>query len=110
MSTTDIFGQPMHRPAKQIFIRDLKPKDTVRTTFLVRSKDLMQAKNGKSYLSLVLGDKTGAIDTRVWEGAAELAETFKEGDVVAVAGKTHLFQNRLQLVLEHLIRVPEGEF
>lgn len=110
---SDIFGVPLspQPPAgKHIFVADLKPKDVVRTTFLVKSKQLMEAKNGKPYLALVLQDKSGAIDTRVWEGAAEMAETFREGDVVAVAGKTHLFQNRMQLVLEHLIRVPEESY
>lgn len=93
---------------KQIFISDLKAKDVVRTSFLVRSKDLMMAKNGRPYLSLTLSDRTGSIDTRVWENVESLTETFGEGDVVAVMGKTHYFQNRMQLVVEHLIPL-EGE-
>ncbi len=94
---------------KQIFISDLKAKDAVRTTFLVLRREVMMARNGRSYLSLILSDRSGSIDTRIWENAEALAETFAEGDVVAIMGKTHLFQNRMQLVVEHLVPVPSDE-
>lgn len=94
---------------KHLFIKDLKPKDEVRTTFLVKSKELFSNKNGKPYLSLLLSDKTGEIDTRIWEDAEALSATFKEGDIVAIGGRTHLFQNRMQLVVEHLVVVNPQE-
>jgi 3'-5' exoribonuclease len=70
---------------------------------------LATAKNAKSYLALTLADRTGQLDTRVWEDADELAATFQEGDIVAVAGKTHSFQDRLQLVVQHLARLDPNE-
>ncbi len=94
---------------KHIFISDLKPQDIVRTSFLVRSKEVMQSRNGKPYLALTLSDRTGAVDTRVWEDVDRLTDTFGEGDVVAVFGKTHYFQNRLQLVVDHLVPIPATE-
>lgn len=93
---------------KQIFVRDLKNNDCVRSSFLVTSKELFVSKNAKPYLSLILSDKTGQIDTRIFEDADALSSMFKEGDVVAIAGKAHQFQNRLQLVVQHLTTlVPE---
>lgn len=94
---------------KHLFIKDLKAKDVVRTSFLVKSKALTASKNGKAYLCMTLADRTGDIETRVWEGAEEMAGLFSEGEVVAVAGKTHHFQNRLQLVVEHLIPLKPEE-
>jgi 3'-5' exoribonuclease len=94
---------------KTLFIADLTENASFTSTFLVRTKERMLSRNGKPYLSLHLGDKTGTIDTRVWERADELFEGFNEGDVVAVAGKTHVFQNRLQLVVSHLAAVPLSE-
>jgi len=99
----------MENVAKEIFIKDLKPKDLVRTSFLVKSKEMCTARNGKVYLALILSDRTGDIDTRVWEGAEALSALFSEGDVVAVAGRANLFQNRLQLVVEHLIPLRADE-
>jgi 3'-5' exoribonuclease len=98
-----------HTIQKQIFIKDLKPKENVHSTFLVRSKTLATAKNAKSYLALILADRTGHLDTRIWEDADEMAASFQEGDIVAVAGKTHSFQDRLQLVVQHLTRLDPGE-
>jgi 3'-5' exoribonuclease len=106
---------------KRFFVSDLKPQDQVRTTFMVRSLSVLQSKNGKPYLAMQLSDRTGSVDTRVWtEDAAEMASTFREGDVVAVAGKAQWFQNRLQLVVDNLAPVeapvsledylPQAEF
>jgi 3'-5' exoribonuclease len=101
---------PQSTPStKQIFVQDLKARDKVRTSFLVKSKDLLVSKKGDPYLALILGDRTGVIETRIWDSAEMIGHTFQEGDVVAVAGKTNLFQNRLQLVVEHIVPVPTNE-
>ncbi|MFM8312742.1 MAG: 3'-5' exoribonuclease YhaM family protein, partial [Deltaproteobacteria bacterium] len=94
---------------KSIYIKDLKPKETVRTSFLVKSKDVFYSKNGKAYLAILLSDSTGDLDGRVWEKAEELNTSFSEGDIVAVGGKLHVFQNRNQLVIDHLIPLPSTE-
>ncbi len=94
--------------SKQFFIADIKPQDTVRSSFMVKSKGLLQAKNGQPYLALTLGDRTGCVDTRVWtKDVVELASTFREGDIVAVSGKAQWFQNRMQLVVDNLATVEE---
>ncbi len=94
---------------KQLFIRNVQPGELVHSSFLVRHKETMISRNGKPYLALQLADKTGAIDTRVWENAEKLGAEFAEGDVVAVLGKPHLFQNRLQLVVDHIAKIPADE-
>ncbi len=94
---------------KGIFIKDLKGNDVVRSTFLVQSKAMPMSKNGKPYLSLLLSDSTGVIDTRIWNDVESVGALFQEGDVVAVSAKTHLFQNRMQMVVSHLVPVPMSE-
>ncbi len=94
---------------KCIFIKDLKGNDVVRSTFLVQSKTMPMAKNGKPYLSLMLSDSTGVIDTRIWHDVETVGACFAEGDVVAVSAKTHVFQNRMQMVVSHIIPVPLSE-
>ncbi len=94
--------------SKRFFVADLKPQDVVRSTFMVKSKGVMQAKNGKHYLALMLGDCTGAVDTRVWtDDVVQLATTFAEGDIIAVSGRAQWFQNRMQLVVDNLSPVDE---
>jgi len=94
---------------KNLYVQDLRARDAVCTSFLVRQKGLMVNRNGQAYLALQLADRTGTIDTRVWENAESLAGRFQEGDVVAVHGRTHVFQNRLQLVVDQIARVEASE-
>ncbi len=61
-------------------------------------------------MSLVLSDKTGQIDCRVWDNVEDLDGLFQEGDVVLVKGSTQLFQSRLQLIVHKLERAGEGDY
>lgn len=92
---------------KHLFIKDLKPKDAFQTSFMVKSKDLFLNKLGKPYLALLLGDNTGNVEGRVWEEAEKIFPTFEEGDIVAVGGKAHLFQERLQVSIENIAPIPK---
>jgi len=94
---------------KTLFIRDLKAQDTVRTSFLVKSKSLMAAKNGKSFLALLLSDRSGDLEGRVWELAEEKNLLFEEGQVVAVSGRAGQFQNRMQIAIDSLVPLPPEE-
>jgi len=94
---------------KSIFIKDLKPKDNVQSSFLVKSKQMPVARNGKAYLSLYLMDRTGEMDSRVWDNVEELSQYFAEGDVVSVSAKVHAFQNRLQMIVQDLVTIPTAQ-
>jgi len=94
---------------KSPFIIDLKPNQVVTTTFLVHNKDVRQKKSGDPYLSLLLADRTGEIDAKMWDNVAEVMETFERDDFVKVKGLLQVFQNRLQLTIHKMSRVPDVE-
>jgi 3'-5' exoribonuclease len=52
---------------KEKFIRDFEANTTITETFLVRAKELRAKKTGEPYLSLVLADKTGELDAKMWD-------------------------------------------
>ena len=55
------------------------------------------------YLSLILGDKTGQVEARVWEpGDARIGKDFERGDVVKVRGCVSKFDERLQMRVDNL--------
>ncbi len=93
---------------KTLFVRQLQPNQVAQSVFLVHSKELRQDKGGKSYLSLVLGDRTGQLDARMWEGAAEVADTFDRDDFVEVKGIIQVHRNRPQMHIQSLRRVEEN--
>lgn len=87
---------------EKIFVKDLKPSTTFKSTFLVREKNLGVDKKGNSFLSVVLSDKTGSIDARVWDQAEHMNELFEVDDFVLVKGIVQKFQNRNQAVIQGL--------
>lgn len=81
----------------------------INALFLVQLKEVRQKKTGDPYLSLMLGDKTGDIDSKMWDNAAEVLDTFERDDFVKVKGLVQVFQNRLQLTIHKLQRLEDSE-
>ncbi len=59
--------------SKKQYTRDLKDKDVVQNPFLIKFSALAVGKNGKPYMNLVLMDKTGEVEARLWEDAEKYA-------------------------------------
>lgn len=90
---------------ERALVKDLKDRDAVDSVFLVKEKNLAVGKNGRPFMSLLLGDATGSIDGRVWDNVDTLAREFDVGDVVKIRGSVQLFQNRKQLIVHRVERV-----
>lgn len=81
------------------FISELQDKATVQSAFLVKEKTRQVGKNGKSYLAIKLGDKSGDIDARIWDNIDEFETRFDVDDFVQVKGNVQSFQGRMQMVV-----------
>ena len=94
---------------KPSYLSDLKPNQVFTATFLVHGKDVRQKKSGEPYLSLLLGDRTGEIDAKMWDNVAEVVDTFERDDFVKVKGLLQIFQNRLQMTVHKMARVLDAD-
>src|SRR5271154_1908630 len=94
---------------KSPYVREMKPNQVVTTTFLVHVKDIRQKKSGDPYLSLLLGDRTGDIDAKMWDNVAEVMNTFDRDDFVKVKGLLQIFQNRPQFTIHKMARVLDSD-
>jgi 3'-5' exoribonuclease len=98
---------------KDIFISDLAAFDEGRTFdsfFLVLAKQQRTTKTNKPYLNLILGDKTGQIEGRVWDPAdPRIAKDFERGDIVKVRGCVTRFDERTQVKVDQLRKAAQGE-
>ena len=90
---------------KSPYVSDLKPNQVITTTFLVHVKDVRQKKSGEPYLSLILGDRTGELDAKMWDNVVGVIDTFARDDFVKVKGLFQIFQNRPQLTVHKVARV-----
>jgi 3'-5' exoribonuclease len=93
--------------AKIRFVKDIREGEAVRDCFLVAGKALLSSNAGKPYLNLVLRDRTGQFEARVWDRAEEIGKRFERDDVVEVAGTAVLYQGRIQVKV-HDVRKAEA--
>src|SRR5436305_7275672 len=89
---------------KSPYVSELQPNNIITASFLVQQKDIRQKKTGEPYLSLVLGDRTGEIEAKMWDNVAEVMNTFERDDFLRVRGLLQIHHNRLQLTLHKLQR------
>lgn len=94
---------------KSPYISELEPNQVIHGIFLVQHKDIRQKKSGDPYLSLSLADRTGEVDAKMWDNAAEVLDAFERDDFVRVKGLFQIFQNRPQLTLHKIAAVAESE-
>ena len=91
---------------KDIYIADLAKFDEGKLFdgyFLVLSKQQRSTKANKPYLNLILGDKTGQLEGRIWEpGDPRIAKDFDRGDIVKARGSASRFDDRLQMKIDQL--------
>jgi 3'-5' exoribonuclease len=59
---------------------------------------------------LLLGDKSGEIQGRVWDDAEEIARLFEADDVVKVRGRLERYNGKSQLIVQRIRRCQEEEF
>lgn len=86
-----------------VSIKSLNDKDVINSRpFLVKDKIKGVGKNGRSFLSLLIGDKTGHIDARVWDRVDEISELFEIGDIILVKGLVQIYLSRKQIVIHKL--------
>jgi 3'-5' exoribonuclease len=91
------------------FLKDLQPDQVHTTAFLVQQKEIRQKKSGEPYLSLILSDRSGEVDAKMWDNVPEVIGTFDRDDFVKVKGLIQVYHNRLQLTVHKIRKMAEHE-
>jgi 3'-5' exoribonuclease len=94
---------------KSPYVNELEPNQVIQTSFLVHSKEIRQKKSGEFYLSLLLADRTGELDAKMFDNVAEVLDAFDRDDFVKVKGLLQVFHNRPQLTIHKLRRMDDSE-
>ena len=94
---------------KSLYAADVRENQLVDAMFLVASKNHGVTKGGRSYLTLKLLDRSGEIEGRVWDRADDLARGFDKNDFVRVRGQATLYQGKIQIRVQDVIRVEESK-
>lgn len=82
----------------------------VSDVYLCKQKQIALTKAGKEYGNLVLQDKTGTIDSKIWDLGSPGIGNFETMDYVYVEADVTVFQGTNQLNVKRVRKADEGEY
>ena len=92
------------------FINTLREGETIRGIYLCKTKRTAETRNGKPYDNLLLQDKTGTLDGKIWDPNSGGIADYDEMDFVEVLGEVINYNNNLQLNIKQLRKPYEDEY
>lgn len=92
------------------YISSLKDGDKISEIYLCRNKQQAMTKNGKPYDIVLLQDKTGTLDSKIWDVDSAGIEDFEKLDYVEATGDVSIYNGKLQLTIKRARKAREGEY
>lgn len=92
------------------YINTLVEGETIRNVYLCKGKRSAETRNGKPYDNLILQDKTGTLDGKVWDPNSGGIADYDEKDFIEVFGEVISYNNNLQLNIRQIRKAQEGEY
>ena len=92
------------------FIDGLCEGETIRNVYLCKGKRSAETRNGKPYDNLILQDKTGVIDGKIWDPNSLGIDEFDALDYIEIMGDVTSFAGAMQLNIKRARKAGEGEY
>lgn len=92
------------------YIKEYKDGDRVFDIYLCKHKVSAVTKNGKPYDSVILQDKTGTLDAKIWDPNNMGIADFDALDYIEVYGEITSFQGALQVNVKRIRKCGEEEY
>lgn len=92
------------------YINTLTAGELIRNVYLCKGKRSAETRNGKPYDNLILQDKTGTLDGKVWDPNSSGIADYDEMDFIEVYGEVISYNNNLQLNIRQIRKAEEGEY
>lgn len=92
------------------FIKDYREGDRVCDIYLCKHKQSAMTKNGKAYENVILQDKTGTLDAKIWDPNSAGIDDFDTLDYVEIYGEVTSFQGANQVNVKRVRLCREGEY
>ncbi len=85
---------------KRRTIAEMNSAETIEQVFMISQPVLRTTSRGDYYIAAYLGDKTGRVNSRMWQASEDVFDTLPQEGFVWVKGRTELYQNALQVVID----------
>lgn len=91
------------------FIETLREGERISEIYLCKHKQTALTKAGKPYDSLILQDKTGTLDAKIWDVGSAGIDEFDSLDYIYVMGDVTSFQGALQLNVKRVRKMDPAD-
>ncbi|MFC1762492.1 3'-5' exoribonuclease YhaM family protein [Planctomycetota bacterium] len=91
------------------FINEITPGQTIDDVYMVKDPILRSTAKGDLYIAMYLCDKTGQVNGRMWQATEATYKSLPQPGLIYVRGRSELYQNNLQVVLNSVRPVDESE-
>lgn len=91
------------------FIETLREGEKIQEVYLCKQKSVAMTKTGKEYENVILQDKTGSLDAKIWDPQSMGIEDFDALDYVEVMGDVTSFNGQMQLSIKRARKVSESD-
>jgi len=81
----------------------------ITSSFVVVAKQIKPKKTGEPYLALVLGDRSGQLEAKMWDNVEEVLDAFDQDDFLKIKGLINKYKNRFQLTIHKLRKLGDTE-
>jgi 3'-5' exoribonuclease len=95
---------------KGFYINDLPQSGEVTFLAVVIEKELRPKRNGGSFLSVRLADRSGELDAKAWDNPETVAQLFDCNDVVKVRGAMEHYNDKPQLIVSRIRRCEPQQY
>ena len=92
------------------YIESFREGEKIADIYLCKSKTSAVTKNGKPYDNVILQDKTGTVDAKIWEPNSLGIDEFEALDYIDVVGDVTVFNGAKQVSIKRVRKAREGEY
>lgn len=92
------------------YLNELHEGDRLNGIYLCKQRQSAVTKSGKPYDSVILQDKTGVLDGKIWDPNSNGIDDFDALDYIDVVGEVTSFAGTLQVSIRRLRKTHEGEY
>ena len=97
---------------KTVFVIDIKSDEAVTDFFMAKTCNIKTGKDGRDYLDIILGDKTGEINSKKWNISPDeklALSRIHPRDLVKIKGITKSWNGQLQMDIQRIRPAEEAD-
>ena len=92
------------------YINELREGNRMSGIYLCKHRQPAVTKNGKPYENVILQDRTGTIDAKIWEPNSQGIDEYEVFDYIDIVGDVNSFNGALQVSIKRVRKAGEGEY